>query len=384
MTVDRCLVDPTDLLRFDFGAGHPFQIRRLGLTYALMKAYGLTSGEGVHTIAPREADEDEALSFHTSAYLEVLKVSDRGLWTPNLFAHGLGSPDNPVFPGVYEWAMQVAGASIDCAQALVAERAERAFNFAGGLHHAMPSRASGFCHVNDAVLAIHALRNAGRRVAYVDIDAHHGDGVQYAFYHTPEVLTVSVHQSGMTIFPGTGFAEELGEELAEGASVNVPLLPGAGDEAYERVADEVVLPCLELFAPDVLVTQLGADAVVGDRVASLGMTLGEFERLVARFAALGRPWLALGGGGYELSNVARAWTLAWAQMSETQLPDALPTAWVGLAAQEGIQVNSLRGQMAAPMTPLHVLQDLEQSIDALRRHAFPRLEELGRGASATD
>jgi acetoin utilization protein AcuC len=379
MSADRFLVDPSNLLIYDFGAGHPFKIRRLGLTFALMDAYGLTEGDGVHTIIPREAELDEALVFHSAAYLEVLKLADGGLWTPNLFVHGLGSADNPVFPGVYEWAMHVAGASIDCARALLSGCALRAFNFAGGLHHAMPSRASGFCHINDAVLAIHALLEAGKRVAYVDIDAHHGDGVQYAFYHTPEVLTVSVHQSGMTIFPGTGFTEEFGEDAAQGSSINVPLLPGAGDEAYERVADQVLLPCLERFAPDVLVTQLGADAVIGDRVASLGMSLGEYERLVARFAALDGPWLALGGGGYELSNVARAWTLAWAQMGEVELPDALPDAWTAQAVEEGIHTDSLRGGASAPPTPLHVLGEVDRSIDLIRRTAFPLLEALGRG-----
>ena len=377
MSAERCLVDPTGLLHYDFGAGHPFKVRRLGLTYALMEAYGLTEGDGVHRIVPREAELEEALAFHSSAYLEVLKLADGGLWTPSLFAHGLGSADNPVFPGVYEWAMCVAGASIDCAKALLTGRAQRAFNFAGGLHHAMPSRASGFCHVNDAVLAIHTLRNEGKRVTYVDVDAHHGDGVQYAFYHTPEVLTVSVHQSGMTIFPGTGFPEELGADGAEGTSINIPLLPGAGDDAYKRALDEALFPSIERFAPDVLVTQLGADAILGDRVASLGMSLGAFERMVARFAGLGLPWLALGGGGYELSNVARAWTLAWAQMSGEQLPDILPEAWKALAAGEGLHVTSLRGELSAQPSPLHVLQELGRSIDTIQRTAFPLLEALG-------
>ncbi|UCF10103.1 MAG: acetoin utilization protein AcuC [Candidatus Bipolaricaulota bacterium] len=376
MTTDRCLVDPTGLLKYDFGAGHPFKIRRLGLTHELIRAYGLAEGEGIRTLIPREATEDEALAFHTSAYLEVLKLADGGLWTPNLFTHGLGTGDNPVFPGVYEWAMNVAGASVDCAREILDGRVRRAFNPAGGLHHAMPSRASGFCHVNDGVLAIHAFLQAGKRVAYVDIDAHHGDGVQFAFYDRPDVLTVSIHQSGATIFPGTGFADELGGEQARGTSINVPLLPGACDDAYERAADGILFPVVERFAPDVLVTQLGADALVGDRVASLAMTLPRFEALVRRFAAFDLPWVALGGGGYELANVPRAWTLAWAAILEVQLPDALPEEWIELAAADGLSVSSLRGDEATRSSPLHVLQDLERTMEALRQTAFPLLDRL--------
>jgi acetoin utilization protein AcuC len=241
----------------------------------------------------------------------------------------------------------------------------------------MPSRASGFCHINDGVLAIHACLREGKRVAYVDIDAHHGDGVQYAFYDRPDVLTVSIHQTGATIFPGTGFVDEIGSGPGRGTSINLPLLPGAGDDVYERAADGILLPVVERFAPDVLVTQLGADALIGDRVASLGMSLGRFEQLVRQFASLDIPWLALGGGGYELSNVARAWTLAWAAILDVALPDELPESWIRLAVDDGISVSSLRGESGPSVSPLHVLQDLERSMEALRQTAFPLLGRPG-------
>jgi len=221
-----------------------------------MEAYGLTNVPSIRTLEPREASEEEALSFHTEGYLEILRLTDTGMWVPNLFAHGLGTGDNPVFPGVYEWGMKVAGASIDCAKELLAGRAEVAFNFSGGLHHAMPARASGFCHINDIVLAINTLLASEKRVAYVDIDAHHGDGVQHAFYKTNRVLTISIHQSGHTIFPGTGFVDEIGQEDGRGYAVNVPLLPGARDDAFERAFDQVVLPLLDAYDPDILVDVL--------------------------------------------------------------------------------------------------------------------------------
>ena len=365
-----CLIDPTSLLEYDFGPHHPFKIHRLGLTYELIRAYGLVDRPDVAVHVPREATEQEAMGFHSQGYLETLRVASDGMWVPNLFSHGLGTSDNPVFPDVYSWAMSVAGASIVCAEEILAGRADRAFNLSGGLHHAMPSRASGFCHINDGVLAIQTLVRAGKRVAYVDIDAHHGDGVQHAFYSMPDVLTLSVHQSGYTIFPGSGFVEEIGQGPGEGMSINVPLLPGAGDEAYERVLDAVVLPALRAFAPDVLVTQLGSDAILGDIVANLRLSLRTFERMVVAFRDLGLPWLALGGGGYDVGNVIRAWTLAWSTVTETELPDEIPPEWLTRASAQGVAFSKLRGSIDRTPTDSAALDDLERTIEALRSTAF--------------
>jgi len=372
-----CLIDPTPLLRFDFGPHHPFKIHRLGLTFELMRAYGLVERPDIAVLPPREATEGEACGFHSQGYLETLRVASNGMWVPNLFSHGLGTSDNPVFPDVYDWAMSVAGASIVCAEEILSGRADRAFNISGGLHHAMPSRASGFCHVNDGVLAIQTLVKAGKRVAYVDIDAHHGDGVQHAFYTSGEVLTISVHQSGYTIFPGTGFVEETGQGPGEGTSVNVPLLPGAGDAAYERAFEAIVLPVVRAFAPDVLVTQLGSDAIVGDVVANLRMSLRQFERAVVAFRDLGVPWIALGGGGYDVNNVVRAWTLAWAVLTETDLADEVPPEWLTLAARYNVVISKLRGNIDRTPTEDSVLDDLERTIAALRDTVFRILGATG-------
>nr|MBN1857971.1 acetoin utilization protein AcuC [Candidatus Bipolaricaulota bacterium] len=264
-------------------------------------------------------------------------------------------------------------------------RSRVSFSPAGGLHHAMASRASGFCHVNDAVLAIHTLLAAGKRVAYVDIDAHHGDGVQHAFYERKDVLTISIHQSGHTIFPGTGYTDEAGVGAGEGYAINIPLLPGAGDAAYERCLERAILPALERYRPDVLVTQLGADALDGDLVASLAMSLSGFEKIVQHFAALGLPWVALGGGGYDVGNVVRAWVLAWAVMNHAEVADEIPDAWQTEAATYGVSVSSLRGSpsLKAKETPKRVMDALDREIDRIRERVFPLLESSTAGSSSS-
>jgi acetoin utilization protein AcuC len=369
----NCLIDPRMLLQFDFGPSHPFKTYRLGLTYELMEAYGLVKEGAVRILKPRTATDEEVSCFHTDAYIEVLRLADSGMWVPNLFSHGLGTGDNPIFPGVYEWGTLVAGASIDCAKEILASRAEIAFNIAGGLHHAMPSHASGFCHINDVVLAIAPLVEAGKRVAYVDIDAHHGDGVQHAFYKTDQVLTLSVHQDGHTIFPGSGFVGEIGQGEGRGYALNVPLSPGARDDVFERVFDEILFPTLDSYAPDILVTQLGADALFGDRVANLGMSLSLFERYIERLRALHIPWLAFGGGGYAVENVARAWTVAWARMNDLTLPDEIPIEWQERAANYGISVRSLRGKDVddSSSSPGRVLDEFNRTLCSLKEAVFP-------------
>ncbi len=369
--VSNCIVDPRKLLSFDFGEYHPFKIYRLGLAYDLMDAYGLIDRDGVTVCQPREATEEEALTFHNPGYLEALRLADSGMWVPNQFTHGLGTPDNPVFPGVYEWGMLVAGSSIDGARQILSGAASIAFNPSGGLHHAMPARASGFCHINDVVLAINVLVAGGKRVAYVDIDAHHGDGVQYAYYSTDRVLTISTHQDGHTIFPGTGFPDEAGKDEGRGYAVNVPLPPGSRDDVYERVLTDVVFPAIDAFSPDVIVTQLGADALIGDRVANLEMSLNTFESYVKRVRALNMPWLAFGGGGYAVENVVRAWTLAWAQMNDVTLPDDIPPLWQTEAATYGVSVSSLRGDDTRKPSTNRVLDAANRTIDTLIKNILP-------------
>jgi len=198
--------------------------------------------------------------------------------------------------------------------------------------------------------------------------------VQAAFYSRSDVLTISIHQTGYTIFPGTGFEDEIGSEAGRGFAINIPLLPGAGDRAYDEAFDAVVFPAIDAFRPDALVTQLGTDAVIGDLLANLRMSIHGFERAVERFRALGMPWLALGGGGYDVANVVRAWTLTWATMLDERLPDEIPPAFQARAALRGVNVSSLRGPRDVPPTSERVLDALAATIAKLRETALPILE----------
>ncbi len=317
---------------YNFGPHHPLRPVRLALAYRLMEDYGLLDEGDVRIVEPPPASELELLSVHTPEYLEAVRSE-----MPNIL-FGLGIGDNPVFQGIYDASRLVAGGSIDAARR-IAEEGCVAFNFAGGLHHAMPDRASGFCIFNDPALAIRTLRRKFGRVLYVDIDAHHGDGVQKVFYHDPRVLTVSIHESGRHLFPGTGFVDELGEGPGLGYSVNIPMPPGSGDREYERAFEEVVPRLFEAFRPEVVVAQLGADAHYADPLADLNLTLSGYGRLVSRIGELADQYaegrlLALGGGGYNLGVVPVAWASVLQIMKGEEVREYLPPFWAELFKNE--------------------------------------------------
>jgi acetoin utilization protein AcuC len=359
--------------RFDYGPQHPLRMERLGLTWRLMEAYGLTTLPGMVVREPEPADEARIADFHSRAYLEVLKASDSGHPPPRAAMFGLGPGDNPVFAGLWQVARLVAGGSLEAADLVARGDVDRAFHFAGGLHHAMPARASGFCYVNDAVLAILRLRARGLRVAYVDIDAHHGDGVQHAFYADPTVLTISTHERGDRLFPGTGFVEESGEGKGVGYSVNLPLEAFTDPATYMPAFDAVVPPLLEAFRPDVVVLQLGVDAHRTDPLTHLALDVQTFAAAVRRVMALTPRVVALGGGGYDLRNVARAWTVAWAIMNDVELPTQMPLAFEPDLKRYNFSSRDL-WDPADPI-PGHLAEPIrayaERQVEAIRRLIFP-------------
>ena len=310
---------------YDYGSGHPLKIERLRLTYDLCKAYGLFGLPDAQLIEVEPAQESDILRYHTEAYVEVLKEASAGRFR-GFYSHGLGFGDNPIFSGLWEWSLLHTGASLQSARLVSEGLADIAFNIAGGLHHARSDHASGFCYVNDAVLAIYHFLDRGKRVLYLDIDAHHGDGVQWAFYEEPRVLTISFHQDGSTLFPGTGSVRETGKGTGLGYAVNVPMLPGTDDRVFLQGFHAVVPRLLKQFAPDVVVTQLGVDTFRDDPLAALELTTNSFVEVVSFLKDNAPAWVALGGGGYHAQNVARAWTLAWAIMNGINLPDDLPSS----------------------------------------------------------
>ena len=326
---------------FDYGPEHPLRMERLGLTWRLMEAYGLTARPGMIVREPDAASEAAIAAYHRPEYIQMLKACNDGTSSRAASVFGLGAGDNPVFRGVWDCARLVAGGSLLAADLICRGEVDRAFHFAGGLHHAVDQRASGFCYVNDAVLAIMRLREHGLRVAYVDIDAHHGDGVQKAFYRDPNVLTISTHERGERLFPGTGFVREVGEGAGVGFSVNLPLEAYTDSSVYLPAFEEIVPPLLDAFKPDVVVAQLGVDAHRTDPLTHLALDIQGFTKVVARIAELSPQLLALGGGGYDIQNVARGWTAAWAVMNGIELPDALPASYVAEARAAGCRATTL-------------------------------------------
>jgi len=360
--------------RFDYGPQHPLRMERLGLTWRLMQAYGLTRLPGAVVHAPAPAGEGDIAAFHAPEYLDVLKTANSGAQPPGGGSFGLGPGDNPVFPGVWEAAQLVAAGSLLAADLVARGEVDRVFHFAGGLHHALRERASGFCYVNDAVLAILKLRERGLRVAYVDIDAHHGDGVQHAFYRDPHVLTISTHERGERLFPGTGFVNELGEGDAAGFSVNLPLEAYTDTQVYLPAFEAVVPPLLERFKPDVIVAQLGIDSHRTDPLTHLALDIQGFARAFARIVPMAPRLIALGGGGYDIRNVARGWTAAWAVLNGVELPAALPEAFADDVRRYDF---GALGLWDAPSSPLPqdiqraVSDYVDRQVDAVQRTIFP-------------
>jgi acetoin utilization protein AcuC len=359
--------------RYCYGGDHPFKVQRYQLAFELMLAYGLV--DGLTTVVdhyPPLADE-ALLGFHDPAYLARLKEFSTSTEPRADFRYGLGDVENPVFQGLFDWASLSTAGTVEAARLVMEEGYDIAFNPAGGWHHAHRARASGFSYLNDAVIAINTLLDGGKRVAYLDIDAHHGDGVQEAYYDSDQVLTVSLHESGTYFFPGTGFEHETGVGRGRGYTVNVPLLAHTDDALYMKAFDEVAYPLIAAFDPDVLVTQIGADTFRTDPLTRLEITTQSYGYLMRKLRALRIPWVAVGGGGYDLMNVARAWTIAWGVMNDVELQPRLPTPFVRRIAGLGYPHNMLLDAMhwAEEDDRNRALDAVEKSIAAIRKTVFP-------------
>ncbi len=350
--------------------GHPFVPSRLRYTYELLDSYGAFEPENSQLVRPRPATDDELLTFHTPDYVSAVKGFSRGdaLVDPvtyNFNDHG----DNPTYQGMFEAASLVVGGSLLATEMLLGDEVDVAFNSTGGLHHAAPGYASGFCVFNDAAIAIKRMVEEGLKVAYVDIDTHHGDGVQNGFYDTDAVLTISVHESGRFLFPGTGGVDETGTGDGKGYSVNLPLAPYSDDDVYLWAFGEIVPPLIESFGPDVLVTQLGIDTHYSDPLAHLNLTSAAYTEAISKLGELCPRWLALGGGGYDVGAVAHCWTLAYGVMIEQEWPDEIPAGY-----SESYGMNTLRdaqGPALEEKVKETVWEFARSSVEDLKRSVFP-------------
>ncbi len=377
------LVWDGDLATYDFGHGHPLDPIRVELTHALIREVGLLGRADIIEVKPAPADPDELLRLHRPAFVRaVQQVSADPTVSPD-WAFGLGSGDNPAFPGMHEASMAVCGASREAARLVWEGEAVHAFNPAGGLHHAMPDRAAGFCIYNDPAVAIDWLLEQGaERVCYVDVDVHHGDGVEVMFADDPRVLTISLHESGRFLFPGTGFSDDVGGSGAPGSAANVPFLPGTTGRIWHDTFDAVIEPLIRAFAPDVLVTQLGCDTHANDPLAHLALNVDEFAGIVAKLHTLAHEvsdgrWVAMGGGGYQLIEVVpRAWTMAFAEMCDAPLPTETPIGWRETVFQrtgERAPVDFHDGRVVVSEEILAgARKESNEVIAALRRLVLPR------------
>jgi acetoin utilization protein AcuC len=370
------------LLGYNLG-DHPLDPVRVELTIALARELGVLDRDGVTVARPEPADEAALSRVHDPAYLAAVKAAPDD---PFFSGYGLNTPDNPVFEHMHEASALVAGATLAAAEAVWQGRARRAVNVAGGLHHAMRARASGFCVYNDPAVGIARLLDLGaERVAYVDVDVHHGDGVQAAFYTDPRVLTISLHESPLTLFPGTGFPEETGGAGAEGTAVNVALPPGTADAGWLRAFHAVVPSLLRRYRPQILFSQCGADSHRLDPLADLRLSVDGQRasylalRELAEELCDGR-WVATGGGGYALVEVVpRAWTHLLAIVTGDPVDPATPTpaAWRKLAKQRRphrdvpLRMTDEADVSYPPWQPTDEPDPVDRAIAATRRAVFP-------------
>lgn len=323
--------------KYDFGPRHPLRPLRLELTYSLMEQLGLLKHPRIELITPLHATKEDIERVHDPKYVEIVKKAsdDPKDKTIRPYAYGLGPGDNPIFKGMYEASALVCGASMAAADKVWNDdEFNVSFNIAGGLHHAMKKRASGFCIFNDIAVAIEHLRSQKKdiKVAYLDIDCHHGDGVQWIYYDDPNVLTISFHESGKFLFPGSGNTDEIGEGPGKGYSINFPMLPGTSNRMFLKLFDKCIPKILEAYQPDIIITQLGVDTHLNDPLTQMGFSIEVHLKIAQRLKECavnycGNKWLALGGGGYLMNVVPRAWTIYLAQMLDIKLENELPEEW---------------------------------------------------------
>ncbi len=363
----------TELEKHSYPPEHPFNTVRAQKTRQIINSMGLLSGSGITEVAPVPAERIVLKKFHSARYLHALRNASKGRWDVEALNMGIGTSDCPIFNGLYEYAVLATGATLIGAKQILSGSADIAFNPSGGFHHAGPERAAGFCYINDVALACMVLAEQGKRVLYLDVDVHHGDGVVYAFYDRSDVMTISLHESPASLFPGTGFADEIGEGEGKGYCVNIPLPIGTYDKMYMKVFNDVAVPLMTAYNADVIVFELGADALVGDPLAHLCVTNNSYAEIINFLLSLNKPILATGGGGYNVDNTARAWALAWSVLcgdgDEYDMNLGVggvmleSTDWQGGLRDREFVVRSQQREM--------VLPGIETTIETLKKNVFP-------------
>ncbi|MCI9887076.1 acetoin utilization protein AcuC [Micrococcales bacterium 31B] len=375
------------LTAYDFGPGHPMTPIRTLLTAQLSQALGLFDAENVRLCPTEPAPDDLLLTVHTAEYIAAVKACSLPGAAPNP-AFGLGEEDNPIFENMHTAAAKLVAGTVAGCEAVMQGSALRAVNFCGGMHHAMPGKASGFCIYNDIAVGIQRMLDLGaKKIVYVDIDAHHGDGVEHIFWNDPRVVTVSIHESGRTLFPGTGFAHETGGASAEGSAINVALPAGTPDAGWLRAISAIVPAVVADVRPDVLFTQHGCDTHVNDPLANLRVSVDAQREAMLMMRQLadrecGGRWVAVGGGGYDaLAVVPRTFShlVAVASGQDVPVTRGLPSGWIDRVREEyGAEAPRSMGDGATVWfkpweSGYDPSDEIDRAIMATRREAFPHL-----------
>jgi len=301
-----------ELSTFEYGENHPFKPERARQFFELINRYSLIFESNQKIIKPKPLDEELLYLFHTKKYINLLKKCDSGEYDISMLEAGIGNFDNPVVKGMFKHSLLSAGATYEGAMAVINEDIRFAFNPNGGFHHAGPGNAEGFCFINDIAIAIKALEAKGKKIAYIDLDVHHGNGIQDAFYDCKNVLTISLHESGKSLYPWSGFENELGKNEGLGYNINIPFLKGTDDEVYLYAFLEIVPNIVTKFNPDIVFVEVGGDAHKNDPLANLNVTNFAFKKIFKIINNFSKKIIATGGGGYNLFKTASIWTLAWA------------------------------------------------------------------------
>ncbi len=361
------------LERYTYPPDHPFNTIRAKKTREIIKSMGLLAAPDRIEVPPEPADRMVLKKFHSARYLHTLQKASKGQWEYEALNMGLGTSDCPVFKGMYEYALLAVGATLTGARLILDDKARAAFNPSGGFHHAHPERASGICYINDVALGCMLLPEQDKKVLYLDVDVHHGDGVAYAFYDRSDVMTISLHQNPRMLFPGTGFEDEIGDGEGKGYCVNIPLPVGTYDDAYMLAVKTVVLLLIRAFKPDVFVFELGADALAGDPLANLAITNNVYVEIIRQLLTFGKPILMTGGGGYNVDNTVRAWSLGWSVLCGADAELDANMMLGGIMLQTTEWQGGLRDRVL-PVTAQQrdsVLPALNITLDKLRKTVFP-------------
>lgn len=374
MSARSILLHSETFARFQAYEGYPWLFQRSQATVDLCRRNGLLEREGIELREPEPACLDALRAYHTQDYLEILEQANKGEFQESMLALGIGTTECPVYPGCLDYHRLIVGSTLTGVEVLAGEDTTLAFAPTGGMHHAGPDFASGFCYLNDLVLAILRLLEIGLRVLCVDIDVHHGDMVQETFYEDDRVMTISFHESGETLFPHrSGFVEEMGRGRGEGYNVNVPMPAGTGDEAFTWAFERVFPPLIETFRPDIVVAVLGADALASDPMSNLRLTTEGYCAAVQWIQRLSPKLLALGCGGYVLDTLSRAWTLAWAILNGIPLSEDTELLYGGVFRGDGLISLQDRPVFIPEETRRRTLEECQRIVQHIEMHHFSRL-----------